>query len=89
MNLIHLRQQIDAIDTTLLQLMRRRMELARQTREYKKAIQDEKREEFLHQKWVEEAQQLGLSPEFATLILNKILAESTRLQKLSPPSSMA
>jgi chorismate mutase len=78
----HLRQQIDALDTTFLKLVAKRFELAKQTRKLKRTISDIEREGELRHKWAEEAAALGLSDVFVLNLLNMILAESKRLQEL-------
>ncbi len=81
MNLLHIRQEIDAIDRSLLQLLRRRFLLVSQTTGYKKQVIDAKREAELRVLWSEEARQSGLSEEFALRLLDEVLTESHRIQK--------
>ncbi len=81
MNLLRIRQEIDAIDRSLLQLLRRRLLLVTQTTGYKKQVADNKREAELRALWVEEARQSGLSEDFALRLLDDILTESHRIQK--------
>jgi chorismate mutase / prephenate dehydrogenase len=79
-NLIHIRQQIDAIDHSILQLLAKRLELATQTRAFKSIVKDENREREVQRRWKEEAEALGLSPAFTDQIFQLVLKESHRLQ---------
>lgn len=81
MNLIHLRQQIDATDRGILQLLAHRMDLARRIRGFKKTVKDQRREDDLRHLWRDESHRLGLSEEFSLEILERLLAESTRIQR--------
>ena len=80
MNLIHLRQQVDGIDKSILQLIAKRFLLVQEIRPLKTAVADVHREESLHQLWKEHAATLGLSETFIAELLDIVLAESRRLQ---------
>jgi chorismate mutase len=80
MNLIHIRQQIDAIDSGILQLLAKRSTLVRQTPVHKTAVHDADREREVQRRWAEEAERLGLSVDFAKGLIDRILDESRRIQ---------
>jgi chorismate mutase len=78
-----LRNQIDALDHGILKMIAKRYECVMEVRERKDHIEDPNREEILRNRWKEEAKELGLSEEFALDLLERILAESKRLQSES------
>ncbi len=80
MTLIHLRQQIDSLDTSLVELLARRFQLAQQTTALKNGVMDAEREQEVRKHWAEEAKRTGLSPAFTQAVLELVLAESHRLQ---------
>lgn len=83
-NLDTLRRQIDSIDDELLELLARRMAVARDIGVYKKehalpVVQPERYNLLMEQR-VEAADKLGLSPEFTRTVLAAIHEESVRCQ---------
>jgi chorismate mutase / prephenate dehydratase len=88
----HLREQIDAIDAQLLDLLNRRaeisLELGRQKREAGLGIRDERREAQI----LTRAHALNsgpLEPEAVERLFRAILAESCRAQSNQDPSNRA
>lgn len=83
-NLDELRRRIDYIDDELLQLLARRMEVSREIGGYKKenkmAVVQPERYNLLMQQRVDDAESLGLSPEFTRRLLALIHEESVRQQ---------
>lgn len=80
MTLLLLRQQIDALDRSILQLIAKRLDIARRTRAHKRQVTDKEREQELSDIWADNAKTLGLPPDFAEEILKLIIAESKRAQ---------
>lgn len=82
--LSRLRQQIDAIDDNLMELMSQRMEVARKIGSYKQArgmkvVQPERYDNLINRR-VGEADAFGLSAEFVRNLLSAIHEESVRQQ---------
>ncbi|MCM1068100.1 MAG: bifunctional 3-deoxy-7-phosphoheptulonate synthase/chorismate mutase type II [Muribaculaceae bacterium] len=79
-----LRRQIDSIDTELLDLLARRMRVAREIGSYKRReripVVQPVRYNDLMQRRTEAARQLGLSPDFIRTVLAAIHEESVRQQ---------
>lgn len=79
-----LRQQIDRIDDELLELLDRRMKVAREIGQYKKEnsmpVIQASRFNDLMQRRVDSAVELGMSPEFMRIVLAAIHEESVRQQ---------
>lgn len=79
-----LRQQIDKIDTELLELYGKRMEVSRQIGEYKKEhampVVQENRYDDLMKSRVAAAVEMGMSADFMRTVLQAIHAESVRQQ---------
>lgn len=82
--LVALRDQIDQIDDELMSLIQRRMEVAREIGEFKKAhsmtVVQPGRYESLMTRRVANAASLGLSPDFVKSLLAAIHEESVRQQ---------
>lgn len=83
-NLEGLRQQIDTIDSELLDLLNRRMEVSRSIGRYKKehrmpVFQVERHDSMMRAR-MEEARGLGMNPEFVHKVLSAIHEESVRTQ---------
>ena len=79
-----LRQQIDNIDTELLDVLNRRMAVSRQIGEYKQehqmsVLQADRYSDILASR-IEAARQMGMSPEFTKAILETIHQESVNQQ---------
>ena len=80
-NLQSIRDAIDAIDKSLLQLIAKRLQLAQDARPHKETVKDAVREEELRTLWAGEAKESGLSEDFAKELLECILTESRRIQQ--------
>jgi len=82
--LVELRRQIDQTDDELMSLIQRRMEIAREIGEFKKAhsmtVVQPGRYESLMTRRVAEAESHGLSPDFVKALLAVIHEESVRQQ---------
>lgn len=83
-SLQQLRQQIDRVDTDLLDLYNRRMEISREIGKYKKEhsmpVVQESRYDDLIKSRVAAAVQMGMSPDFMKTVLQAIHEESVRQQ---------
>ena len=83
-NLRQLREQIDRCDDELLEVLARRMQIARDIGQYKlehgMSVVQSKRYADLMQNRVETAEELNLSPDFIRHILAVIHEESVRIQ---------
>lgn len=79
------RRQIDEIDRDLLALVFRRIGLSKRAGEIKKKngdeIYDPVREKDVIERKSQEAEELGLSPEFTTELYKTIISECRRAQK--------
>ena len=84
-----LRLQIRAITSDIMQKVHQRMELARQVGEVKGRlgidVRDEKVENEIRMMVTRQAQEIGMSGEFALRLLNILLKESESVQGLSRP----
>ena len=80
MTLSDIRQQIDALDAQILKLLAKRFECCEQVLQHKEQVLDENREAEVQALWKQQAEELGLSEEFALALLEKILTESKRIQ---------
>jgi len=80
MDLQTIRQTIDRIDTSLLRLLKKRMENARLSKQFKKAVKDENREKEIYAKLEQHSGAL-LSKEFLYDLYTLILKESKRIQE--------
>lgn len=83
-SLAMLRRQIDDADTELLEILRRRMEIAREIGHYKKAhgmpvVQIDRHDEIMSKR-LAEAGKAGLSEDFLRSVLSAIHGESVRVQ---------
>lgn len=80
-----LRNQIDEIDTQLVHLLGKRMNLVREVAKFKKEsdlpIIDEKREKELRKHLRELAKKEGLDEEFVNHLYTHIFIESRRIQE--------
>lgn len=85
--LANLRAQIDQLDDELMTLMQRRMEVARETGDFKMrhsmAVVQPERYESMMERRAAQAPGLGLSPEFVRALLATIHEESVRQQLAS------
>lgn len=83
MNIHYLREEIDRIDFELLKLLKTRMETALKIRKFKTTeITDSAREQEVLERITSHSAALGLlHPEFTQYLFNKIMEESTNLQK--------
>lgn len=85
--LANLRAQIDQLDDELMTLMQRRMEVARETGDFKMrhsmAVVQPERYEAMMERRAAQAPGLGLSPEFVRALLATIHEESVRQQLAS------
>ncbi|MCC6952750.1 MAG: chorismate mutase [Deltaproteobacteria bacterium] len=79
MELTKFREQIDRLDTEILQLLTRRMEYAVRTRRFKTGVTDGGREDIIRSRARERARGL-LTPEFAEALFDRILEESRGAQ---------
>ncbi|MDR0371142.1 MAG: bifunctional 3-deoxy-7-phosphoheptulonate synthase/chorismate mutase type II [Prevotellaceae bacterium] len=83
-NLLNLRKQIDSIDSELLELLARRMDISSEIGRYKKEhnmpVFQEKRYGELLEKRVLQAEEMGMSHRFIRSLLVAIHEESVRLQ---------
>ena len=83
-SLQELRQQIDRVDTELLDLYNKRMEISREIGKYKKAhsmpVVQENRYDNLIKSRVSAAVQMGMSADFMKTVLQAIHEESVRQQ---------
>lgn len=83
-DLLRFRQQLDSIDTQLLQLLSQRMRISANIgaikRHHNMAIFQPERWQQVLQQQVEAGQRLGLDPQFVKDITEKIHGESIRLQ---------
>ncbi len=83
-NLQNLRQQIDSIDTELLELYGKRMEISREIGKYKKEhsmpVVQESRYDDLIKSRVAAAVRMGMSADFMKTVLQAIHEESVRQQ---------
>ena len=88
-----LRLQIRAITSDIMQKVHQRMELARQVGEVKGRlgidVRDEKVENEIRMMVTRQAQETGMSGEFALRLLNILLKESESVQGLSRPPCAA
>ncbi|MGI0039938.1 MAG: chorismate mutase, partial [Nitrososphaera sp.] len=84
-----LRLQIRAITSDIMQKVQQRMELARQVGEVKGRlgidVRDEKVENEIRMMVTRQAQETGMSGEFALRLLNILLKESESIQGLKRP----
>jgi chorismate mutase len=83
-NLAALRRQIDECDNSLLELLARRMRVAKEIGQYKKEhnmpiLQEQRYDEIL-QKRISQAEDMGMSGEFMKTVLVAIHEESVRHQ---------
>ncbi len=78
------RQQIDEIDTTLLEILSRRMNISREIGRYKEehqmAVLHTNRYEEILERLISQAEKLNLSPEFIKNMMEVIHEESVRQQ---------
>ena len=86
------RHQINQVDTTILELLANRMELARQCRQFKSSVTDTQREADVFQRVISGSEG-RLSPEFCRSLFSQIITESKRIQEapehqLSPGPSL-
>ena len=84
-NLVALRRQIDELDNSLLELIARRMRVAREIGQYKKEhnmpiLQSDRYDEILKDR-IAHADKLGLDSEFMKTVLVAIHEESVRHQQ--------
>lgn len=81
-----LRNQIDAIDETILQALARRREISGRVIEAKASraipIRDERREEELLSRLIQEGKKHGLDAHFVTRVFHEIIDDSLRSQQL-------
>lgn len=76
-----LRNKIDTVDSEILNLLKRRLELALMTKRLKKQITDPPREAKVHERAQKKAASIGLlDPKFVEKIFALNIKESTRLQ---------
>jgi len=84
-NLAKLRTEITQLDTQLLALLAKRLQLVRKIGEYKKMhnlpIRDEKREEEILQDLFEKGKSLQISQELIKVIWKSIFQEAYKLEK--------
>ncbi|MEW6722572.1 MAG: prephenate dehydratase [Candidatus Micrarchaeota archaeon] len=80
MELQELRKQIDLVDSEILKLLNKRMELALQTKKMKKGVADEGREKEVLESVKKGASGL-IRPEFSEKVFRDIIAESRGLQE--------
>ena len=80
MNLETIRRTIDRIDTSILQLLQKRMEKTRLTKQFKSTVQDTARENEIYEKLHQHADLL-LSADFLTKLYALIMAEGRRIQE--------
>lgn len=83
-DLSHLRKQIDEIDEQLLELLAKRMRVSREIGTFKKEhnmtiVQTERYDEILHKR-INQADEMGMNPEFMRVVLEAIHEESVRQQ---------
>lgn len=83
-NLVELRQQIDQIDSELLDLLDKRMRVSREIGRYKRehsmpVLQMGRHDEIMNTR-IRAAGEMGMSPEFMETVLQAIHAESVRQQ---------
>jgi prephenate dehydratase/chorismate mutase len=83
MNLGEARNQIDQIDSTVMRLLRERMELALRAGKLKDRIVDREREQEVIRR-VRSYSQGVMRPEFSERLFNLIMEESRSLEKMSP-----
>ncbi|MDE5712767.1 MAG: bifunctional 3-deoxy-7-phosphoheptulonate synthase/chorismate mutase type II [Muribaculaceae bacterium] len=83
-SLQNLREQIDRVDTELVEMYKRRMDIAREIGKYKKEhsmpVVQESRYDDLIKSRVAAAVQMGMSPDFMKTVLQAIHEESVRQQ---------
>lgn len=83
-SLQNLREQIDRVDTELVELYKRRMDIAREIGKYKKEhsmpVVQESRYDDLIKSRVAAAVQMGMAPDFMKTVLQAIHEESVRQQ---------
>jgi chorismate mutase len=80
MTLLLLRQQIDSIDRSVLELLAQRMRVAAEIRTFKTQALDAGREAEVRELWKATAEELDLSEPFAMTLLDAVLTESKRIQ---------
>ena len=84
-DLTHLREQIDQIDSELIELIAQRMGISREIAEYKKQVNepiyDPHREEAMFAKLTSTGKELGLPPMVVKAIWQEIITQSRRLQQ--------
>lgn len=83
-DLSELRQQIDELDTQLLELLAKRMRVSREIGTFKKEhnmtiVQTERYDEILHTR-IAQAEEMDMNPEFMRVVLEAIHEESVRQQ---------
>lgn len=85
MKLDELRDEIDALDDGILNLVHERLELAKQVKEAKdqleKPVVDEEREATVLQRLAHRAELLGIDTEFITGIFSRIIQQSRDIQE--------
>ena len=74
------RHQINLVDTTILELLANRMDLAKQCRQFKSDVTDTRREAEVFQR-VTDMSDGRLSPEFCRNLFSQIITESKRMQE--------
>lgn len=84
-DLNQLREEIDAVDTQLLDLLSQRVQLVREVGEYKKAndlpIVDPQREQKIIARKMENAEKLNLRGDFIKKIWRTIFDEAYEIEK--------
>ena len=81
MSLSKIREKIDLIDREILEKLNDRMELALQTRTFKRQISDHQREEQILKKIKKYAQRhTFIESDFAVRVFSELIKESNRLQ---------
>lgn len=83
--LAQLREEIDQVDSQILELLAKRQEVSRAVIQTKHAgrsfIRDEARERDLMRQRISEAKPLGLDAHFVTKVFHEIIGESVRIQQ--------